>query len=63
MRVESVGFARDEAQRARLAASDVRATTALEPPATASRSDTGTYDSDGKVLDLDEWRRNRDQRH
>jgi hypothetical protein len=62
-RVESVGFARDEAQRPRLAASDVRATAALEPPSTTTRTDTGTYDPDGKVLDLDEWRRNRDQRH
>jgi hypothetical protein len=62
MRVESVGFARDEAQRARAVPSDIRATVSLEPPST-SPSDSGTIDSDGKVLNLDDWRRNRDQRH
>jgi hypothetical protein len=58
MRVESVGFARDEAQRERTAASDTRSPTS-DTPATPTVAD----DASDKVLDLQEWRRNRDQRH
>ncbi len=57
MRVESVGFARDETQRVRTAASDTHA--AAETPA----APTDVYDTSDKVRNLEDWRRNRDQRH
>lgn len=69
--VEAVGFARDEAQRARAAGHDAfpRDSYAIGPvdsakPATpAPEGDSRQPDSGGKVLNLDEWRRSRETRH
>ena len=61
MHIESVGFARDESQRSRPGAIDIDST------APASRTSYPTSNSpdagNGKILDMDEWRRDRDQRH
>ena len=59
MRVESVGFARDELQRTRPALIETPTSAPLEPSSTITNLDNST----GKVLDLDDWRRTRDPRH
>jgi len=56
MRVEAVGFARDEAQRRPAKAPDDKVV--ADQPRTSDASTSG-----GKVLDLNDWRRNRDQPH
>jgi len=57
-RVESVGFARDELQRTRpFVETPIRAP--LEPSSPMTHLDNST----GKVLDLENWQRTRDQRH
>lgn len=62
MRVESVGFARNEVCRP--AATTFRADVVAEQPAatnrdSASESGANVSSTDTKVLDLSEWRRNR----
>jgi len=58
-RVESVGFARDELQRTR----PVLVETPIRAPLKPSSPITLLDNSTGKVLDLDDWRRTRDNRH
>lgn len=58
LEVESVGFARDEAQYARAAGHD----TVRHEEAPPGQSTSAQQDS-GKVLNLDDWRRSRDPRH
>ena len=61
MRVESVGFARDESQRAPPSAIGIDSTA---PSSRTSSPISGSPDTaSGKILDLDDWRRGRDQHH